>query len=390
MDFKLNKEDERFRSEVAAFVNQELPWDWRNRSLDPDEPEDAVLVKEFKKKLAGQGWLTMAWPEEYGGSSASHVKQMILNEEMAYRGVPAGDAGTRMVGPILMLYGTDEQKQEFLPKIAGADIDWAQGYSEPDSGSDLASLQTRAVEDGDEFVVNGSKIWNNAHSGADWMFMLARTEQDAPKHRGISFLLTEMKSPGITIEKIPMMWNAHRSLVTFEDLRIPKKNLVGEQNMGWYVGAALLDFERSGVDRPARAKRLLEDLVSYCQVTKRNGRLLSDDPIIRRKLAEAAVQIESCRMMCYNVVWMQSKEMIPNKEASITKAYGSELTHHIYELGMELMGMHGQLEPGSKYVPLQGRIENGFMRSRGGMVAAGTSEIQRNVIASRGLGLPRG
>ena len=146
------------------------------------------------------------------------------------------------------------------------------GYSEPDSGSDLASLQTRAVEDGDDFVINGSKIWNGAHSGSDWMFMLARTDPDAPKHRGISFLLTEMQQPGVTVEKIPMMWDAHRALVTFEDVRVPKKNLVGEQNRGWYVGAALLDFERSGVDRPARAKRLLEDIVDFCKENRRNGR----------------------------------------------------------------------------------------------------------------------
>ena len=194
----------------------------------------------------------MAWPEEYGGQSASHMRQVVFNEEMAYRGIPAGDAGIRMVGPILMLYGTEEQKKEFLPKIAGAEINWSQGYSEPDSGSDLASLQTRAVEDGDDFVVTGSKIWNSAHADSDWMFMLARTDPDAPKHRGISFLLTELDgTEGVTVEKIPMMWDAYRGLVTFDNVRVPKKNLVGEQDRGWYVGAALLDFERSGGDRPA-------------------------------------------------------------------------------------------------------------------------------------------
>ncbi len=222
MDFTFTREDEAFREEVASFVERELPWDWRERSVDPEEPEDAVLVKQFKKKLSENGWLTMAWPQEYGGQGAPHIKQVVFNEEMAYRGVPAGDAGVRMVGPILMLYGTEEQKRYFLPRIGQADIDWAQGYSEPDAGSDLASLQTRAVEDGDDFVVTGSKIWNGAHAGADWMFMLARTDADAPKHRGISFLLTEMAAPGITVEKIPMMWNAYRSLVTFDSVRVPK------------------------------------------------------------------------------------------------------------------------------------------------------------------------
>ncbi len=390
MDFRYSEEDQALRTEIGEFVEKELPWDWRNRAVDAEEPEDAVLVQEFRKKLAGNGWLTMAWPKEYGGEAATHVQQMVFNEEMAYRGVPATEMGIRMVGPVLMLYGTEEQKREFLPKIARAEISWAQGYSEPDAGSDLASLQTRAVEDGDDFVVNGSKIWNGAHAGADWMFMLARTDPDAPKHRGISFLLTDMNAEGITVEKIPMMWDAYRSLVTFDNLRIPKKNLVGELNRGWYVGAALLDFERSGVDRPARGKRILEDLVEFCKETRRNGHTIAEDPMIRLRLANMAVEIEACRMMCYNVAWMQSQDLIPNTEASVSKAFGSEMIQRLYQLGMQIMGLYGQLEPGSKWAPLQGRLENAYMRSGGGTVAAGTSEIQRSVIATRGLGLPRG
>ena len=391
MDFKFENEDEKFREEVIDFIDKELPWDWRNLDLDAEDDDDKILVRQFKKKLGEKGWLTMAWSEEYGGQAASHMRQVVFNEEMAYRGIPVGDAGIRMVGPILMLYGTDEQKKQFLPQIAGAEINWSQGYSEPDSGSDLASLQTRAVEDGDDFVVSGSKIWNSAHADSDWMFMLVRTNPDAPKHRGISFVLTELEgTEGVTIEKIPMMWNAYRGLATFSDVRIPKKNLVGEQDRGWYVGAALLDFERSGVDRPAKAKKVLEDLVQFCKTHQKNGRLLSEDPIIRRELADLAVQIETTRLMCYNVAWMQSKDLIPNMEASITKAYGTEMINRLYGLGVKIMGIHGQLEPESKWAPLAGRIENAWLRSFGGMVAAGTSEIQRSVIATRGLGLPRG
>ena len=391
MDFRFESVDEDFRSEIVDFVDKELPWKWSQEDLDPEDEKDSILVRQFKKQLGEKGWLTMAWPEEYGGQAASHMRQVVFNEEMAYRGIPAGDAGIRMVGPILMLYGTDEQKREFLPKIVGAEINWSQGYSEPDSGSDLASLQTRAVEDGDDFVVTGSKIWNSAHADSDWMFMLARTDPDAPKHRGISFLLTGLDgTDGVTVEKIPMMGDAYRGLVTFDNVRVPKKNLVGEQDRGWYVGAALLDFERSGVDRPARAKRVLEDLVNFCKENKKNGRLLADDPVIKNELSELAVQIEAVRLMCYNVAWMQSQDMIPNKEASITKAYGTEMLNRLYGLGVKIMGPFGQLDPGSKWAPLGGRIENAYLRSFGGMVAAGTSEIQRNVIATRGLGLPRG
>jgi len=291
----------------------------------------------------------------------------------------------------LMLYGTDDQKNDFLPKIANAEINWSQGYSEPDAGSDLASVQTKAVEDGDDFVVTGSKIWNSAHADSDWMFMLARTDADAPKHRGISFLLTELKDvEGVTIEKIPMMWDAYRGLATFDNVKVPKKNLIGEQNRGWYVGAALLDFERSGVDRPARARRILEELISFCREHNKNGIPLSEDPNIRKELADLAVQIETARLMCYNVAWMQSQDLIPNKEASITKVYGTEMLNRLYSLGMKIMGLYGQLDPGSKWAPMDGRIENAWLRSFGSMVAAGTSEIQRNIIATRGLGLPRG
>ena len=390
MEYQFSDEDVAFRKEVSDFIERELPWDWRTRAVDAEEPEDAKLVLAFRKKLADKGWLTMAWPEEYGGQAAPHIRQLVFNEEMAYHGVPASEMGVRMIGPVLMLYGTEEQKRYFLPRIARADILWAQGYSEPDSGSDLASVQTRAVEDGDDFVVTGSKIWNGAHAGADWMFMLVRTDEDAPKHRGISFLLTEMDAPGITVEKIPMMWDAYRSLVTFDNVRVPKSNLVGELNRGWYVGAALLDFERSGVDRPARAARVLSDLVQFCKQTERYGRPLSEDPLVRSRLARMAVEIEAARMMCYNVAWMQSQGEVPNKEASITKAFGSEMMTRIYRLGMQLMGPFGQLKPDSKWAPLQGRIENAYLRSGGDTVAAGTSEIQRNIIATRGLGLPRG
>jgi alkylation response protein AidB-like acyl-CoA dehydrogenase len=390
MDFRFDSKDVEFRDEVAEFADKELPWDWRTETLDPEEPEDGKVVQQFKRKLADQGWLTMAWPSEYGGRDAPHIQQMIFNEEMAYRGVPVGDMGVRMVGPILMMYGTDEQKANFLPKIAKADISWCQGYSEPNSGSDLASLQTRAVVDGDDYVVNGSKLWNGAHSGADHMFLLTRTDPDAPKHRGISFLLTEMAAPGITVERVPMMWDGARALVTFDDVRIARENLVGEENRGWYVGAALLDFERSGVDRPARAKRILEDLVKLCKETRRNGKTLSEDPVFRHRLADAAVQIEAARMMCYQVAWMQSQGQVPNREASTCKAFGTEMILRMYNLGMQIMGLHGQLKPGSKHAPLEGRLEKAYLAAHGGQVAGGTSEIQRNVIATRGLGLPRG
>ena len=390
MEFRFSEEDEAFRREVAEFVDRECPWDWRTRAIDSEEPEDRKLVQQFQKKLVAQGWLTLAWPKEYGGQGAPVIRQMVFNEEMAYRGVGVDDGGVSMVGPTIMMSGTEEQKRFFLPRISRAEISWVQGYSEPDAGSDLASVQTRAVEDGDDFVVTGSKIWNGAHSGATWMFMLVRTDPEAPKHRGISFLLAEMDSPGITIEKIPLMWQSDRSLVTLENVRVPKKNLVGELNRGWYVGATLLDLERSGVGSSASSRRLLENLVQFCKENKRNGRPIAQDPLIRDRLARAAVEIETSRLLSYNIAWMQSQGQIPNKEASISKLFGSEMVKRLHGLGMHILGLFGQLEPQSKWAPLKGRLEQAFMSKAANTVAAGTSEIQRNIIATRGLELPRG
>lgn len=390
MEFRFSAEDEAFRDEVVEFIESELPWNWRDQELDSEEPEDLKLVKQFKKKLADKGWLTRAWPKEYGGQEASHMQQLIFNEETAYRGVPVDDGGVSMVGPTIMMSGTEDQKQFFLPRISRGEIDWCQGYSEPDAGSDLASVQTRAKEDGDDFVVTGSKIWNGAHSGADWMFMLVRTDPDARKHRGISFLVTEMGIPGVTVERIPLMWDADRSLVTFEGARVPKSGLIGEKNMGWYVGATLLDLERSGVGSSARATRLLEDLVEFCRENIRYGRPISEDPVTRSRLARMAVDIQASKLISYNVAWMQSQGQIPTMEASISKLFGSEMLKNLYGFGIQILGMYGQLDPESKWAPLRGRFERGYMSIAGNTVAAGTSEIQRNIIATRGLGLPRG
>ena len=390
MKFRFSEEDEAFRREVVDFIEAELPWDWRNYEVDSEEPAGLELVQQFKEKLADKGWLTRAWPTEYGGSEASHMQQLIFGVEMAYRGIPVDDGGVSMVGPIIMMMGTEEQKRFFLPRISRAEITWCQGYSEPDSGSDLASVQTRAVEDGDDFVITGSKIWNGAHSGAGWMFMLVRTDPDAPKHRGISFLVAEMDVPGVKIERIPCMWGDDRSLVTFDGARVPKSGLIGEKNMGWYVGATLLDLERSGAGYSARAARLMEDLIAFCKENRRDGRTLAEDPLLRFRLAQTAADIESARLIAYNVAWMQSRGLIPNKEASIAKLVGSEVLQRVYVLGMQILGMYGQLDPESKWAPIRGRFEKGYMLVGANTVAAGTSEIQRNIIATRGLGLPRG
>ena len=274
--------------------------------------------------------------------------------------------------------------------MARGEGQWCQGYSEPESGSDLASLQCSAVEDGDNFVINGTKVWTtNAHR-ADHLFFLARTEPDAPKHKGISFFLTEMKNPGITVNPIYSMDGAHHiNMINFDNVKVPRTNLVGEKNRGWYVAATLLDFERSGIEHIAGAKRLLEEIISFALNNSRNGVILATDPIVRRRLSELMVSIETGRLLSYRIAWMQEQGLVPNKEASMGKLFGTELLQKVAALGLEILGMFGQLEPGSKYAPLKGRIEKAAMFFVSVTLAGGTSEIQRNIIATRGLGLPR-
>lgn len=391
MEFNFSPEEEAFRQELRGFLERELPEGWAGPT-DEDGDDDWEFTLEMRKKLADKGWLTMAWPEEYGGVGASHMMQVIFAEEMAYHRAPGRDVfGTRMMAPTLMIHGTEDQKREHLPPVARGEVQWCQGYSEPESGSDLASLQTRAVEDGDDFVINGTKVWTSGAHRADHIMLLTRTDPDAPKHRGISFLLADMNTPGLEVRPIINMANQHSfNMVTFDNVRVPQKNLVGEKNRGWYVGATLLDFERSGVDYSAGSQRTLEELVQFAKENTSNGRPLAEDPLVRRRLADLAIEVEVSRLISYNTAWMQSQELVPNKEASMGKVFGTELQQHVAAAGMSLLGLYGQLEPGSKYAPLKGRIERSYLMSISATIAAGTSEIQRNIIATRGLGLPRG
>jgi alkylation response protein AidB-like acyl-CoA dehydrogenase len=346
----------------------------------------------MRQKLAQKGWLTMHWPAEYGGQDASPVRSAIYNEELAYLRAPGRDIfGVRMLGPTLMIHGSEEQKQTYLPPIARAEVQWCQGYSEPESGSDLASLSTRAVRDGDDLVINGSKIWTTLAHRSDWIMCLARTDPEAPKHRGISFILVDMKTPGIEVRPIINMADGHEfNEVRFTDVRVPRQNIVGEENRGWYVAVTLLDFERSGIDYSAMARRLLDEIREYATETSGNGQKLIQTPWVRSLLAERYIECEVARLMAYNVAYMQGEGLVPNKEASMSKVFGSETLQRTTASALEILGMYGALGRDDKWAPLKGRVQEHWMISFSHKIAAGTSEVQRNIIAGRGLGLPRG
>ena len=391
MDYQFTEADNAFRSEVVDFIGN----NWVPASVSDDNPDAGFEAERaFEKRAASKGWLTMAWPEEYGGRGASHIQQMIYREEAAYRDAPgSGGQGISMVGPCLMLHGTEDQRQEHLPRIANAESYWAQGFSEPGNGSDLAGLQTRAVRDGDDFVINGQKIWTSGAQHADWIHVLTRTDTEAPKHRGISYFLLDINTPGIEVRPLINMLDEHSfNEVYFTDVRVPASNMMGEYNRGWYVAATLLDFERSGVAWSATSRKSVELMSEYAaeRPGRQGGGKLIDDPGVRNGLANLMIESEIAKLISYRVVWMQSQELVPNHEASMSKMFGSELGQRVARFGVNMMGLHSQrIDPEDPGAPIAARIGRAYMSTVPSTIAAGTSEIQRNIIATRGLQLPR-
>ena len=390
MRFDFTPEESDFRRKLSAFLDDALPADWHGPA-DESRDDHWALNQQIKKGLADRGWFVMSWPTEYGGADSSPMMNTIFAEEMAYRRAPGHDRfGTRMLGPTLMRFGSDSQRAEHLGAIARGEVQWCQGYSEPNSGSDLASLQTRAVLDGDNFIVNGAKIWTSLAHRADMMFMLVRTDPDAAPHKGISLLLVDMKTPGIQVLPIINMAGVHSfNQVVFDDVRVPQANLVGDLNDGWRVGMTVLNFERSGIDYAVWARAALEELVDYVKNDDSLVSTVKTNPEVRGKLASLNTEIEAARLLCYDVAWRQGQGEVPSAEASISKVAGTEIYAKVLDYGTELLGMYGALEPGSEQAELQGNFLKMRLFATSGPILAGTNEIQKNIIAQRGLNLPR-
>jgi 3-oxocholest-4-en-26-oyl-CoA dehydrogenase alpha subunit len=391
MRFNYDPDVEAFRQEVRDFIKAELPPE-EERLKRAEEggfksnEEEYDYTMGFQKKLAAKDWLAMAWPKEYGGAGASHMRQLVYNEEMAYHGAPVGNMGVAWVGPSLMLYGTPEQNQKFIPRITGADDWWCTLYSEPGAGSDLAALQTRAVRDGDDYVINGQKIWTSGGHLADWGWLAARTDPDAPKHKGITMFMVDMKAPGVTVRPLINIADRHGfNEVFFEDVRVPATQVVGEVNRGWYHMAVALDFERSGIASFAGGRKTVERMNA---LAKARPELVAQRPSIRYEIADRAIDVNVGTFLAYRVATMQAKGLVPNHEASASKLFGSEMNQRITSTSLHLLGMHGELRDGSKGEIVD--FATGYLQSASSTVAAGTSEIQRGIIATRGLGLPRG
>jgi alkylation response protein AidB-like acyl-CoA dehydrogenase len=402
MDFRDTPEEEAFRQEVREFLEKDLPERFRGIASGPgmmgtgegggDIRSRFEEIREWRAKLADKGWIAPAWPKEYGGAGLGVMQQFIMNEEFAEARAPqVGGMGTAMIGPTLIVHGSEEQKKEHLGRIISGEAQWCQGFSEPGSGSDLASLQTRAVRDGDDYVINGQKIWTSGAQFAHWMFMLARTDSDAPKHKGISYFLLDMKSPGVTVRPlINMGGNAGFNEVFFDNVRVPAKNLVGEENRGWYIGTTTLDFERSSIGSAVGQRLLVERLVEFAEEHRADGQSVLDRSAgLRYELADRLVETHVAKMLSYRVITMQAKGMVPNYEASMTKLFASELGQRIARTGLKVTGLYGQLTSGSERAAGRGRYGAMYIQTVASTIAGGTSEVQRNIISQRGLGLPR-
>jgi alkylation response protein AidB-like acyl-CoA dehydrogenase len=392
MDFTFSPETEQWRSDLRAFLKAEIPPDFEGDDDFFDNEEQMAFARQFTKKLGAKRWFAPAWPEQYGGGGKTQIEQMILNEELAYHRAPSGGRlfTIGITGPTMLVHGSEEQKERYLPGMAAGEVWYCQGFSEPGSGSDLASMETRAVRDGDDFVINGQKIWTSNGHVADKMLLLARTNPDVPKHKGISAFVVDMKSPGISVQGIPnIAYRRDFNQVFFEDVRVPAKDLMGGQDNGWYVATTTLDFERSNIAAISGARRTIHDLVRWAKERHPGGRPWEKHSV-RAKLADLAVEVEVGRLVAYRTAWLQAKGEIPNYEASIGKVWMAMLGIKVGNTGVNLMGAYGGLQPGSRWAQLHGRVLTAYLLAVSGPIGGGTSEIQKNIIAQRGLGLPRG
>ncbi len=396
MDFQFSREEEEFRDEIRKFVKDYIPGDQFGHRYDEEIDDDSwEFAMSIVKKLAEKKWLTMTWPEEHGGMGASILKQAVFKEEVGYWGIPGtsmGISGTNWVGPSLIHYGTDEQKKKYLPPIAAGDPDgiWCTGYSEPDSGTDLASLKTEARRVGDDYIINGQKVWTSAAHRARWCWMACRTNTNVEKkHHGLSIMIVDMKSDGVKIRPIKNLANQHSfNEVFFNEVKVPVKNLVGVENNGWAQLMKALSFERGlAITYSGFFRRLLDELLIFCRETG-----LYEKPEIRQKISEIAVDVEIIKMLAYESVWKIHNGKTVVYEPSRDKAYSDVLYEKVSRLGMDIIGPYSMIDPlqkKSRWTKIKGMIEHTYWISVGVALAAGTTFTQRNIVGQFGLQLPR-
>jgi len=396
MDFSYSPEELRFRDELRQWLQDNLPQGWGKTVFEPeDEDERAHFRLEWERTMYRGGWSGIAWPKKYGGRGATLIEQGIFAEEMARAQAPEGlnIIGRNLTATTLLHHGTEAQRERFLPKILSGDEVWCQGFSEPNAGSDLASARCRAEIDGDHFVINGQKIWTSYAQYAQWCFLLARTDSTVAKHKGLSFILVDMKTPGVTIRPLRQISGECEFNETFfENARVPVANLVGDLNDGWRIAMTTLAYERGPEDalgRQIRFKQELDRLLQAVTATQTGNGSAIDDPAIRQKLAKSVIEIEVMRLNCLRSFSKALKGKPRGPEASMMKLYWSHAAQNMYDMSLETLGTCAPLTAGDPLSPERGRFPLSYLHSRAFTIYSGTSEIQRNIIAERVLGLPR-
>ena len=390
MDLNLTRQELAFRDEVRAWFAANVPKDWvKRRNAEESMEARFAYLKTWQRKLFDAGWAGISWPKEYGGRGASLMEQVIFIEEMARAEAPpmANVLGLGLIGPTIIAYGNEAQKKRYLSKILSAEEIWCQGFSEPNAGSDLAALSSEAKLDGDVFVINGHKVWNSYGWAADWCELVVRTDPSVEKHKGLTVILVDMKSPGVEVRGLKQMTGETEFCeIFFRDVRVPKENVIGKVNDGWRVAMGTLMHERGtfGAGLQVSYQRNFNRLVEIAHEMKRDT-----DPLVRQKLAQAYTEIEVMRCNQMRAFSKINETGVPGPEGSIQKIFWSELNQRFQQWAMEIMGPYGQLAHGSTDAFDEGQWAYGYLRSRGNTIEAGTSEIQRNIIGHFVLGLPK-
>jgi alkylation response protein AidB-like acyl-CoA dehydrogenase len=390
MDLNLTPEEEKFRDECKAWLAANVPEPFAGTGLNEEENAEAVeYLQAWQKKVFDNGWAGISWPKAYGGRGATLIEQSIFQEEWAKANAPIliNVLGLSLIGPTIIAVGTEEQKQRYLPKILSGEEIWCQGFSEPNAGSDVAGLGTKAVRDGDDFIINGQKIWTSLAHVSDWCLLLVRTDMEAPKHKGITALLVDMHSEGVAVRPLKQITgDSGFNEVFFSNVRVPVANVLGEINKGWHTAIATLMNERAnlGAGVYVQIRRSLDALIERSQNTMRGGRPSAQDPVIRQKIAQAYLELEIFKLNSNRALSKMSKSSVPGPEGSILKIFWSELNQRVQQTAQEALGPFGQLQDVD-----EGKWVYGYLRSRGNTIEAGTSEIQRNIVAERVLGLPK-
>jgi len=394
MDLTYSPEEESFRQQLRSWLATNLPKSVLRGAEDRTNVDKTMLVrmKEWHRRLHEAGYLALSWPKEYGGQAMDAVRQAIVNEEMVRARAPGPiGGGIPLLGPTLITWGSEGQKRRYLPKILNAEEIWCQGYSEPGSGSDLASLRTRAEIRGDEFVVNGQKIWTSGAHYSDWMFCLVRTDPQAPKHRGISYILINMKTPGITVRPLVQMTGDRGfNEVFFDNAHVPRENLVGRLNEGWMVANTTLFHERNALGSTVTTQRLFNRLKDLAASVMRRGQPLTKDPVFRQRLADLEIRVEAMKYHMLRQLTDSIQGRNPGLAAMVNKLVGTELNHDLATAAMEVMGDYAMLARGEESALDHGFWPYEWMFSLGLVIGGGTSHIQKNIIAERGLKMPKG